>query len=78
MTPNITGNVTRKTEVPRNTSDMTNDIGLFIMLGKSDVIGAESGKLSVCFTKIKHTKMDCLNGAKNAQIKLPTKHVRND
>ena len=39
------------------------------------VANAESGRLKASFTKDANTKMDWQTGAKNVQIKLPTKHA---
>jgi hypothetical protein len=45
---------------------------------KSDVADAGSGRPRASSTNIADVKMVCRCGVKNVQIKLPTKHVRND
>ncbi len=51
---------------------------MLTMSKKNVAPDVKSGRPRACFIKIEHTKMDWLNGVRNVQMKLPTKHVRND
>ena len=47
------------------------------MLKKSDVADAGGGRSRACFTKDAAIRMDWPSGARDVQIKLPTRLVRN-
>ncbi len=63
-------------KVREKTSDMRNDIGLLMVLGKIDVVGAKGGRPRVSSIKINCVKTACSSGAKHVQIKLPTSLIR--
>ena len=73
------GNVTRKIGgILENTFDMRSVIELLTGRNKSDVKGARAGRPRTNITSITDIKTDWLGGARNVQIKLSTKHVRDD
>ncbi len=47
-------------------------------LSRSGAADVKSGRPRTNITNIANIKTDWLSGARNVQIKLPTKHVRND
>ena len=48
------------------------------VLGRSGAADVKSGRPRTNITSITDIKTDCQCGARNVQIQLPTKHVRND
>ena len=61
-----------------NIIDMRSAIELLTGWNKNDVADAKGGRPRTNITNITDVKTDCLWGARYVQIKLPTKHVRND
>ena len=52
---------------------MSRTIGLLTVSDRSDVTDAGSGRPRACITKDAVVKMVCMCGARNAQIKRPTR-----
>ncbi len=71
--------VTNKKEVLRkNTTTIKTFIVFTGVLSRSDAVDVKSGRPRTNITNITNIKTDWLRGARNVQIKLPIKHVRND
>jgi hypothetical protein len=71
--------VTNKKEVLlKNTTTIKTFIVLPEVLSRSDAADVKSGTLRINITNIADIKTDWLCGARNVQIQLPIKHVRND
>jgi hypothetical protein len=71
--------VTRKRgRIWNNIIGMRSAIELLTGWNKNDVADAKGGRLRVISTKEGCVKTACSTGAKHVQIKLPTKHIRNE
>ncbi len=75
----IRESVTNKKEVLRkNTTIIKTFIVLPEVLSRSSAVDVKSGRTRTNITNTADTKTDWVCGARNVQIKLPTKHERYD
>jgi NAD-dependent SIR2 family protein deacetylase len=68
----------QKEVLRKNTTIIKTFIVLPEVLSRSSAVDVKSGRTRTNITNTADTKTDWVCGARNVQIKLPTKHVRND